>query len=130
MEVRRTVPVVLDVDSDDAALLEDTVDAFLWSAQYVVDHAFEGEYVTTSKTQLDDETYDDVREATDEFNGGLVQAGRNKAAEACKSVTLLWKQDNSCAVGYSVGQNRVDCRTGAYAIHARHERRGSLAESR
>ena len=54
MEVRRTVPVRLDVDSDDAALLEATVDTFLWSAQYVVDHAFRGEYVTTSKTQLDD----------------------------------------------------------------------------
>ena len=35
MDVRRTVPVALDVDSDDAALLEDTVDTFLWSAQYV-----------------------------------------------------------------------------------------------
>ncbi|SDG37915.1 hypothetical protein SAMN05216218_1291, partial [Halorientalis regularis] len=79
MEVRRTVPVALDVDSDDAALLEDTVDTFLWCAQYVVDHAFQGEYVTTSKTTLDDETYDDVREATDSFNGGLVQAARNKA---------------------------------------------------
>jgi len=32
MEVRRTVPVALDVDSDAAALLEDTVDTFLWSA--------------------------------------------------------------------------------------------------
>ncbi len=92
MEVRRTVPVKLDVDSDDAALLEDTVDTFLWSAQYVTDHAFEGEYVTTSKTTLDDETYDDVREATDGFNGGLVQAARNKAAEACKSVVAKWKQ--------------------------------------
>lgn len=91
MEVRRTVPVALDVDSDDAALLEDTVDTFLWSAQYVVDHAFEGEYVTTSKIQLDEETYDDVREATDGFNGGLVQAARNKAAEACKSVVARWK---------------------------------------
>jgi hypothetical protein len=90
--VRRTVPVALDVDSDDAALLEDTVDTFLWSAQYVVDHAFEGEYVTTSKTTLDDETYDDVREATDGFNGGLVQAARNKAADACKSVVARWKQ--------------------------------------
>jgi len=30
MEVRRTVPVTLDVDSDDAALLENTVDTFLW----------------------------------------------------------------------------------------------------
>nr|WP_248895828.1 hypothetical protein [Haloplanus sp. XH21] len=91
MEVRRTVPVALDVDNDDAVLLEDTVDTFLWSAQYVVDHAFQGEYVTTSKTQLDDETYDDVREATDGFNGGLVQAARNKAAEACKSVVARWK---------------------------------------
>jgi hypothetical protein len=80
------------VDSDDAALLEDTVDTFLWCAQYVVDHAFQGEYVTTSKTQLDDETYDDVRKRTDGFNGGLVQAARNKAAEACKSVVTRWKQ--------------------------------------
>jgi len=92
MEVRRTVPVTLDVDSDDAALLEQTVDLFLWAAQYVVDHAFEGEYVTTSKTTLDDETYDDVRELTDRFNGGLVQAARNKAADACKSVVAKWKQ--------------------------------------
>ncbi|NIC00877.1 IS200/IS605 family element transposase accessory protein TnpB [Halobacterium sp. R2-5] len=91
MEVRRTVLVALDVDSDDAALLEDTVDTFLWSAQYVVDHAFQGEYVTTSKTTLDDETYDDVREQTDGFNGGLVQAARNKAAEACKSVVARWQ---------------------------------------
>ena len=65
--MRRTVPVALDVDSDDAALLEDTVDTFLWCTQYVVDHAFEGEYVTTIKTTLDDETYDDVREKTDGF---------------------------------------------------------------
>ena len=97
MEVRRTVPVKLDVDSADAALLEDTVDTFLWSAQYVVDHAFQGEYVTTSKTTLDDETYDDVREATDGFNGGLVQAARNKAAEACKSVVANWKQGKKAA---------------------------------
>src|SRR6056297_194625 len=92
MAVRRTVPVALEVGSDDAALLEDTVDTFLWSAQYVVDHAFKGEYVTTSKATLDDETYDDVREKTDGFNGGLVQAARNKAAEACKSVVERWKQ--------------------------------------
>lgn len=92
MEVRRTVPVALDVDSDDAPLLEATVDTFLWSAQYVVDHAFQGDYVTTSKPTLDDETYDDVREATEGFNGGLVQSARNKAAEACKSVVARWKQ--------------------------------------
>nr|WP_251343077.1 hypothetical protein [Haloplanus sp. GDY1] len=85
MEVRRTVAVALDVGRDDAVLPEDTVDTFLWSAQYVVDHAFEGEYVTTSKTTLDKETYDDVREKTDGFNGGLVQAARNKAAEGLRT---------------------------------------------
>ena len=91
MDVRRTVPVALDVDSNAAVLLEDTVDTFLWAAQYVTDHAFQGEYVTTSKTTLDDETYDDVREQTNGFNGGLVQAARNKAADACKSVVERWK---------------------------------------
>ncbi|WP_436931839.1 RNA-guided endonuclease InsQ/TnpB family protein [Halosimplex halobium] len=97
MEIRRTVRVKLDVDSEAAALLEDTVDAFLWSAQYVVDHAFEGEHVTTSKTTLDDETYDDIREQTGGFNGGLVQAARNKAAEACRSVVARWKQGKAAS---------------------------------
>jgi putative transposase len=91
MEVRRTVPVTLDVDSDAAALLEDTVDEFLFAAQYVVDHAFQGEYVTTSKAQLQDETYDEVRNKTP-LNAGLVQNARNKAAEASKSVVERWKQ--------------------------------------
>ncbi|WP_435130051.1 hypothetical protein [Halobaculum sp. D14] len=60
MEKRRTVPVKLDVDSADAALLEDTVDEFLWAANYVTHHAFEGEYVTTSKTTLHNDTYEGV----------------------------------------------------------------------
>jgi IS605 OrfB family transposase len=90
MEVRRTVPVALDVDSDNAALLADIVDAFLRSAQYVVDHAFRSEYVTTRKTTLNAETHDDAREKTGGFNRGLVQAARNKAAEACKSVVRKW----------------------------------------
>jgi IS605 OrfB family transposase len=90
MEVRRTVPVTLDVDSDDNALLRDTVDEFLFAAQYVVDYAFQGEYVTTNKGQLQDETYDDVCDQTP-LNTGLVQNARNKAAEACKSVVERWK---------------------------------------
>nr|EGQ39628.1 MAG: hypothetical protein J07AB56_03560 [Candidatus Nanosalinarum sp. J07AB56] len=45
--MRRTVPVTLDVDSQDAALLADTIDEFLWAAQSVTDHAFHGEYVTS-----------------------------------------------------------------------------------
>jgi hypothetical protein len=60
MEVRRTVPVKLDV-ADSAALLHETISEFLWAANYVVDHAWQGEYKTTSKAQLQRETYDDVR---------------------------------------------------------------------
>lgn len=64
MEVRRTVPVTLEVDSPDAALLADTIDEFLWAAQYVIDHAFRGEYVITSKTTLNDDTYNDTSTQT------------------------------------------------------------------
>jgi IS605 OrfB family transposase len=91
MEKRRTVPVKLDVDSHSVALLEDTVDEFLWAANYVTRYAFDGEYVTTSKTTLHDETYDDVRDGT-ALHSNHVQAARNKAADACKSVVEQWKQ--------------------------------------
>ncbi|ERG96795.1 MAG: hypothetical protein J07HQW2_03279 [Haloquadratum walsbyi J07HQW2] len=80
------------MNSTDAALFEATVNTFLWCAQYVMDHAFEDKYVTTNKTQLDDETYDGVREKTNRFNGGLVQAARNKTVKACKNVVEHWKE--------------------------------------
>jgi putative transposase len=91
MEVRRTVPVKLDVDSDDAALLRETVAEFLWAANYVVDHAWQGEYKTTSKAQLQEETYDDVRDQT-RLHANLVQNARNKAADAVQGVVARWKQ--------------------------------------
>ncbi|MEF8854289.1 MAG: hypothetical protein V5A24_02165 [Haloarculaceae archaeon] len=94
MEVRRTVPVKLDVDSDDAVLLRETVDEFLWAANHVVDHAWQGEYKTTSKAQLQEETYDDVREQT-RLHANLVQNARNKAAEAVQSAVARWKQGES-----------------------------------
>ncbi|SDX92317.1 RNA-guided endonuclease InsQ/TnpB family protein [Halobellus clavatus] len=91
MEMRRTVPVKLDVGSDEAALLRETVDEFLWAANYVVDHAWRGEYKTTSKAQLQEETYDDVREQT-RLHANLVQNARNKAADAVQGVLARWKQ--------------------------------------
>ena len=97
MEKRRTVPVKLNVDSDDVALLRDTVDEFLWAANYVTRHAFEGEYVTTSKTTLHNNTYEDVREKT-ALHSNHVQAARNKAADACKSVGEKWKQGKKASM--------------------------------
>jgi len=91
MEVRRTVPVKLDVADSDAALLHETISEFLWAANYVVDHAWQGEYKTTSKAQLQRETYDDVRAKT-RLQANLVQNARNKAADAVQSVVARWKQ--------------------------------------
>ncbi len=76
---------------DDAVLLEDTVDSFLWSAQYVVDHAFKGEYVTTSKTTA---RRRNLRRRTraNTIHANLVQNARNKAADAVQSAVARWKQ--------------------------------------
>ncbi len=114
MEKRRTVPVKLDVDSADAALLEDTIDEFLWAANYVTRHAFEGEYVTTSKTTLHDDTYNDVRDAT-ALHSNHVQAARNKAADACTSVVKKWKQGKKASMPYFTSPHLVyDHRTATF----------------
>ncbi|MDB2226232.1 transposase [Halorubrum ezzemoulense] len=114
MEKRRTVPVKLAVDSDDAALIEDTVDEFLWAANYVTRHAFEGEYVTTSKTTLHDDTYEDVRDET-ALHSNHVQAARNKAADACKSVVKKWKQGKKASMPHFTSPHVVyDHRTATF----------------
>jgi len=114
MEKRRTVPVKLTVDSDDAALLRDTVDEFLWAANYVTRHAFKGEYVTTSKTTLHHDTYDDVRDET-ALHSNHVQAARNKAAEACKSVVEKWKQGKKASMPHFTSPHLVyDHRTATF----------------
>ncbi|WP_332897235.1 RNA-guided endonuclease InsQ/TnpB family protein [Haladaptatus sp. CMSO5] len=91
MEVRRTVPVKLDVADSDADLLHETIAEFLWASNYVVDHAWRGEYKTTSKAQLQRETYTKVRSQT-RLQANLVQNARNKAADAIQSVVARWKR--------------------------------------
>ena len=114
MEKRRTVPVKLAVDSDDAALLRNTVDEFLWAANYVTHHAFEGEYVTTSKTALHDGTYEDVRDQT-ALHSNHVQAARNKAAETCNSVVEKWKQGKKASMPHFTSPHIVyDHRTATF----------------
>ena len=114
MEKRRTIPVKLDVGSDDAALLKDTVDEFLWAANYVTRHAFEGEYVSTSKTTLNDETYENVRDKT-ELHSNHVQAAQNKAADACKSVVEKWKQGKKASIPHFTSPHLVyDHRTATF----------------
>jgi IS605 OrfB family transposase len=114
MEKRRTVPVRLDLNSDDTPLLRDTVDEFLWAANYVTRHAFQQEYVTTSKTTLNDDTYEDVRDET-RLHSNHVQAARNKAADACKSVVKKWKQGKKASMPHFTSPHLVyDHRTATF----------------
>ncbi|WP_312907590.1 RNA-guided endonuclease InsQ/TnpB family protein [Natronosalvus caseinilyticus] len=87
----RTVPVKLDVDESAADLLHQTIDHFLNAANYVVDVAWEPDWKITSKQKLHDQTYYDVRDDSP-LPANLVQAARNRAAEAVKGVIERWKE--------------------------------------
>ncbi|MFQ3476985.1 IS200/IS605 family element transposase accessory protein TnpB [Halonotius sp. F2-221B] len=89
-EIRRTVVVKLDVTDSDAALLDETIDEYLWACNYVVDDAWQDDYKPTSKSKLHDRTYGDVREQT-RLQANLVQSARNRAAEAIKGVVARWQ---------------------------------------
>jgi len=91
MEVRRTVPVKLDVTESDADLLRETIQQFLDAANYVVDAAYDGEWVETRKSILHDETYSEVRERTD-LHSNHVQSARDRAVDALKSVVAKWSK--------------------------------------
>ncbi|MBP1986333.1 RNA-guided endonuclease InsQ/TnpB family protein [Halolamina salifodinae] len=89
-EVRRTVIVKLDIDGSDATLLHETVEEYLLACNYVVQDAWQDDYKPTSKTELHDRTYSDVREQT-RLQANLVQSARNRAAEAIKGVVARWE---------------------------------------
>jgi len=91
MEVRRTVPVKLDMTESDADLLRETIQQFLDAANYVVDVASEGEWVETRKSVLHDETYSDLREQT-ELHSNHVQSARDRAVDALEATIAKWKQ--------------------------------------
>lgn len=87
MRVQRTVKVKLEPDTDQTALLHDTINTFNYCLNRTVELAWSQDYIPTTKTKLDNLTYDTIRDETNEFNGGLVQAARDKALDALKSVT-------------------------------------------
>jgi len=87
----RTVPIKLDVDESAANLLHQTTDHFLDAANYVVDVAWKPDWKITSKQKLHDQTYYDVRDESP-LPANLVQAARNRAAEAVKGCVERWKK--------------------------------------
>ncbi len=122
VEIRRTVVVKLDVDDSDATLLHDTIEEYLWAANYVVRDAWQDEYKPTSKTKLHDRTYSDVREQT-RLQANLVQSARNKAAEAIKSVVARWKNSKMASQpNFTTPSVRYDKRSATF-----HDDRVSLS---
>jgi len=97
MEVCRTVQVKLEVTEDQADLLHETIDEFLWAANYVVDAAWDGEWAETRSTVLHDETYDDVRART-RLHSNHVQSARDRAVDALKSVVAKWSKGKSASL--------------------------------
>jgi putative transposase len=97
MEVRRTVPVKLDVTDEQADLLHETIDDFLWAANYVVDAAWDGERAETRSSVLHEMTYGDVREQT-RLHSNHVQSARNRAVDALKSVVAKWKKGEYASI--------------------------------
>lgn len=90
MDVRRTVPVKLDVSDADAELLHDTFAEFRTAANYVVSHASDDSgNIETSKQRLHKRTYSEVRKRTS-IQANLVQAARSRAADALKGVLARW----------------------------------------
>jgi hypothetical protein len=87
----RTAPIKLDVDESAADLLHQTTDHFLDAANHVVDVAWEPNWEITSKQTLHEQTYDDIRDDSP-LPATLVQAARNRAAEADKGVIERWKE--------------------------------------
>ncbi|ELZ66402.1 transposase, IS605 OrfB family protein [Haloferax prahovense DSM 18310] len=92
----RTVPIKLDVGESAADLLHQTIDHFLDAANYVVDVAWEPDWKITSKQKLHDLTYYDVRDDSP-LPSNLVQAARNRAAEAVKGIVERWKADKNAS---------------------------------
>lgn len=91
MEIRRTVPVKLDVSDSAAESLFATFDEFRFAANLVVQRARNDDgYVETSKQRLHERTYAEVRDRTDGLTANLVQAARSRAADALKGVVARW----------------------------------------
>jgi len=93
LEIRRTVPVKLNIPTDREKDLLETIEQFKQAANHVSETAWNRDRLKeTNKNILHRETYEEVREATD-LPANLVQAARNVAAEAIKSGVEKLKND-------------------------------------
>jgi len=100
------------VDESAANLLHQTTDHFLDAANYVVDVAWKPDWKITSKQKLHDQTYYDVRDESP-LPANLVQAARNRAAEAVKGCVERWKKGKKASKPHFTSRfASYDARTG------------------
>ena len=95
MEVKRTVPVKLDVPSERRDDLHQTIQQFNTAANYTIDHgrSDDGDLIL-NKSTIHDEVYHDLREETD-LPANLVVRAYSRAVEAMKSTVAEWEKGNS-----------------------------------
>lgn len=92
MEIRRTVPVKLNVPDERRNDLHETVDQFLYCANRTSDFAWHNSYrdeCVTSKAKAERAMYDSLRDDTD-LTANLVQKATRRAIEAVKSGVDRW----------------------------------------
>jgi putative transposase len=95
MEVKRTVPVKLDVPDERHDDLHQTIQQFNTAANHTIDHGRDDDGgLILNKSTIHDEVYHDLRDVTD-LPANLVVRAYSKAVEAMKSTVAEWENGNS-----------------------------------
>ena len=91
MEVKRTVPVKLDVPDGRRDDLHITIEQFNDAANYTLENGRNGDgYLILNKSKMHDRVYHDLRERTD-LPANLCIRAYSKAVEAMKSTVADWE---------------------------------------
>lgn len=95
MEVKRTVPVKLDVPAERRDDLYQTIEQFNTAANYTIDHGRTDDgYLILNKSTIHGEVYHDLRDETD-LPANLVVRAYSNAVEAMKNTVAEWEKGNS-----------------------------------
>jgi putative transposase len=115
MEVRRTLPVKLDVPDSDRDALLDTITQYKHIANKTSDHCWnEDGYKKTAKYAVKDELYHDLKAEYD-LTANLVQQAIFQAVEAVKSgVERLKKNEDTSQPEFTADTARYDKRAATF----------------
>jgi len=95
MEVKRTVPVKLDIPDERRDDLHQTIQQFNTAANYTIHHGRDDDGdLILNKSTIHDEVYHDLRDRTD-LPANLVVRAYSKAVEAMKSTVAEWEKGDN-----------------------------------